>query len=197
MCSAKDVPTNSHRVPAMFHVKHWGGLLLRLVLGTTAVLSQAVSNRRRWEVGRDLAGLGAREAIVAGTHKTRRRIRVVAVDRGPVPYVQASPIRSDDVSRETWSARHYHYSVCPTSNTPVRLGRLNELGTCSPSGWPRFPGSTRCRSRALPRSRLVRVTNGSSHVLHGAEFVSPKQREFLPYGTYSVQHRTHRPGSST
>ena len=50
MCSAKDVPTNSHRVPAMFHVKHWGGLLLRLVLGTTAVLSQAVSNRRRWEV---------------------------------------------------------------------------------------------------------------------------------------------------
>ena len=78
------------------------------------------------------------------------------------------------------------YSVCPNSNTPVCLGRLNELDTCSPSGWPGFPGCTRFRPRALPRSRLVRVTNGSSRVLHGAECVSPKQREFISHGTYPV-----------
>jgi len=32
MCSAKDVPTNSRRVPTMFHVKHSGVPLLHLVL---------------------------------------------------------------------------------------------------------------------------------------------------------------------
>src|ERR1022692_4618906 len=79
--------------------------------------------------------------------------------------------------------------ACPTSTHRFALtDRM--AGTCSPSGCWSFDQHLPVRPRALPLSRLVRVANGSSRVLRGAGFTSPRHRESNTDGTCRVLERS-------